>query len=288
MKEYFCGWYFKCQSEHDTLAVIAALHKSKAGKSCSIQLITNDGVWNVPFSRSSLKYLRSGHSSLSAAVGSNLFCNKGVKLHLHQDGLSADGAIYFGPFTPIRYDIMGPFRYIPFMECRHSVFSMCHTVNGHITVNGTDYFFQNGKGYMEGDRGHSFPREYAWTQCFFDGGSLMLSMADIPLGRFHFTGIIGIIRLHGREYRIATYLGARAVKINNGELIVRQGNKQFTATLLETASRPLYAPVNGAMTRTIRESPACRAAYRFTQNGRTLLSFESSAASFEYEYSNTR
>ena len=29
MNEFFCGWYFKCQSEERTLAVIPALHRSR-------------------------------------------------------------------------------------------------------------------------------------------------------------------------------------------------------------------------------------------------------------------
>lgn len=29
MREYFCGWYFKCQSDAQTLAVIPAVHQSK-------------------------------------------------------------------------------------------------------------------------------------------------------------------------------------------------------------------------------------------------------------------
>lgn len=53
--------------------------------------------------------------------------------------------------------------------------------------------FQNGWGYWEGDQGRSFPKEYAWTQCRLPNGSLMLSMADIPIAGVHFTGIIGNI-----------------------------------------------------------------------------------------------
>ena len=45
----------------------------------------------------------------------------------------------------------------------------------------------------------------------------MLSIAEIPLGGFHFTGVIGIVLLHEREYRLATYLGAKAVKIEDDE-----------------------------------------------------------------------
>ena len=52
----------------------------------------------------------------------------------------------------------------------------------------------------------------------------MLSAADIPIAGIHFTGIIGVVLWKGREYRIATYLGARAVKIENGTVRIVQGN----------------------------------------------------------------
>ena len=52
----------------------------------------------------------------------------------------------------------------------------------------------------------------------------MLSIADIPFGAFRFTGVIGVVLLNGKEYRIATYLGATAVKITPEEIVVRQGN----------------------------------------------------------------
>lgn len=77
-----------------------------------------------------------------------------------------------------------PFKYVPFMECRHSVWSMRHSVSGTVYINGQEYSFQNAWGYWEGDRGHSFPKEYLWTQCCFDGGSLMLSVAEIPIAGF--------------------------------------------------------------------------------------------------------
>ena len=110
-------------------------------------------------------------------------------IHIYTDSLDAEGMIRFGRMSPIRYDIMGPFRYIPFMECRHSVFSMQHTVNGRLRINGVDYIFQDGTGYIEGDRGYSFPKHYAWTQYGFNGGSLMLSVAEIPLGPASFTDV---------------------------------------------------------------------------------------------------
>ncbi len=279
MRDYFCGWYFKCQSKTQTLAVIPAFHRTNGEETCSIQLITPDLSRSVRFPISSFDKKAS-----VVRVADNRFTPRGFTLDLHSEGVSAVGSVTFGAFTPLRYDIMGPFRYVPFMECRHSVFSMRHSVTGSLAVNGTEYVFCNDVGYAEGDRGRSFPKEYAWTQCSFDDGALMLSVANIPFCGCRFTGVIGVILWQGKEYRLATYLGAKACRIGDGEIVIRQGNCVLTARLLEQTARPLYAPSGGAMTRTIHEHIACRAFYRLEENGRTVLSFEAPNAAFEYEY----
>ena len=112
----------------------------------------------------------------------------------------------------------------------------------------------------------------------------MLSVADIPMAGIHFTGMIGVILWQGKEYRIATYLGARAVQIQNKAVRVIQGNMELDARLLEASGRPLKAPAKGDMVRTIHESASCRAFYRFRIGSRTLFAFETDRASFEYEY----
>lgn len=156
-------------------------------------------------------------------IGRNVFCSRQIRIHLHTSLLQIEGHVRFGPLTPLRYDIMGPFRFVPGMECRHSVYSMTHTVRGRLTVNGTEYRFDDGLGYIEGDRGRSFPRRYLWTQCHFGSDALMLSAADIPVGPLQFTGIIGVVFLRGREYRLATYLGARITRLGDGAVEVQAG-----------------------------------------------------------------
>lgn len=112
----------------------------------------------------------------------------------------------------------------------------------------------------------------------------MLSVADIPMAGIHFTGIIGAVLWRGKEYRIATYLGAGIAGIRNGTVRVIQGNLELDARLLEASERPLKAPVRGNMVRTIHESASCRASYRFCKEGRPLFAFETDRASFEFEY----
>ena len=279
MHSYFYGWYYRCQSDTQTLAIIPSVHKTKDGDHCAIQLIMDAEAFHVPFPYRDFRKDRS-----QIEIGSNRFGDEGIHLDIHTPELHAIGDLRFGPFSPLRYDIMGPFRYVPFMQCRHSVFSMKHTVHGEISINGMPYVFHNGTGYMEGDRGHSLPREYLWTQCSFPEGSLMLSVADIPFGPFRFTGIIGIVHLHGKEYRIATYLGAKPVRITPGKIIVRQGNFTLTIEPEAFSGHPLQAPVGGAMHRTIYEHPSCKVYYRFEINRKTLLELDAPNAAFEYEY----
>ena len=68
MRKEFCGRYFKCQSDTQTLAVIEAVH----GDSRSVQIITDDGSWG--FSRHT-KNCR--------------FSDSGISLDLCENGVSA-------------------------------------------------------------------------------------------------------------------------------------------------------------------------------------------------------
>lgn len=279
MYNYFYGWYLKCQSDTQTLAVIPAVHNTRNKHTCSIQVITDNDAWTVMFPSDSFQ-----RKKRNIFIGKNRFGEKGIHLAIHTPQLDIKGKLDFGQLSPLKYDIMGPFALVPFMECRHSVWSMRHSVTGNVLINGQKYSFQNAWGYWEGDQGRSFPKEYIWTQCCFLGGALMLSVADIPMAGIHFTGIIGVILWQGKEYRIATYLGARVVQIKNKMVRVIQGNLELDVRLLESSECPLKAPAKGNMVRTIHESASCRAFYQFRKKGCTLFAFETDRASFEFEY----
>lgn len=279
MHNFFYGWYLKCQSDTQTLAVIPAVHSAGNKRTCSIQVITDHDAWTVTFGASSFR-----RTKKKMFIGENRFGEKGMYLSIHTPQLNVWGRLDFGELFPLKYDIMGPFALAPFMECRHSVWSMRHTVTGNVRINGQEYSFQNALGYWEGDQGRSFPKMYIWTQCCFRDGALMLSVADIPMAGIRFTGVIGVVLWQGKEYRIATYLGAQAVLVQNKMVRVTQGSLELEAWLLEASGQPLKAPSKGNMVRTIRESVSCRAFYRLRKKGRTLFAFETDRASFEFEY----
>lgn len=278
-KDYFKGWYLKCSNENKTIAFIPAFHQSNHEKTASLQVITDDAAFNIPF-----QFLQYRVNPLAIKIVENIFSEKGIRLQIKNNHLSANGTLHFHDLSPIQYDIMGPFKFVPFMQCRHSVYSMRYRIDGQITVNGQHFVFKNGIGYIEGDCGISFPAKYIWTQCFFQNGSLMLSVADIPMSGFHFTGIIGVILINGKEHRIATYLGAKVERIGKNTVTVKQGDYQLTARLLQKNSQSLAAPSHGLMNRTIHESASCKAYYQFSYKGKVLLEFVSDKASFEFEY----
>ena len=44
---------------------------------------------------------------------------------------------------------MGPYSFIPFMECYHGILSMNHKILGSLKYNDENISFNEGKGYME-------------------------------------------------------------------------------------------------------------------------------------------
>ena len=279
MGGFFYGWYMKFQNDTCTLAVIPAVHGTGRKSTCSIQIIAEDASWVISFPVTAFRCVEG-----NILIGKNRFGEKGIRLEIQKPGFKIRGKLDFGPLSFLKYDIMGPFALIPFLECRHSVWSMRHRVCGTVWINGQKYSFQNAWGYWEGDRGRSFPSKYVWTQCCFKGGSLMLSVADIPIIGIHFNGVICVVLWQGREYRLASYLGARVIQVRNGRIRIVQGNLELEARLLQKNGNLLKAPAMGNMVRTIHESVACRAFYRFQKGRRTMFAFESDRASFEYEY----
>lgn len=281
MSEYFYGWYFRCQSEQGTVAVIPAVHISDKKRSCSLQVITEHGAWNQEFS---IDQFRVDNKKLNMKIGENFFSAKGLSIRLSGNGYEIQGSLRFGDLTVPKYQIMGPFRYVPYMECRHAVYSMRHTVRGWISINGNYLNFENGLGYMEGDRGTSFPVKYIWTQHFLEKGqgSLVLAAAEVPLGPVRFTGTIGLVWWKGREYRFATYLGARVCRMKD-EILIKQGAYQLKAKCLARHKKMLYAPSKGAMVRKIGENPSCEGEYTLIHKNEVILKCRTDRGAFEWE-----
>ncbi|WMC94362.1 tocopherol cyclase family protein [Kineothrix sp. MB12-C1] len=293
---YFEGWYMKHQKEDISIAFIPAFHVSNRGeRAASIQVVTKEGTWNFPFKG---KEFYAAKRHFYVKIGSNIFSDKGIRVALKNEAVEITGVLRYQPFTELYSDIMGPFRFLPFMQCSHGILSMIHGISGMLTINGKVYDFSGGTGYIEKDFGSSFPRDYTWTQCGDWTGkkdsSLVACAAHIPFGLFSFAGCICAIWYGGIEYRLATYLGARIIKNTENELIIKQGRYRlevYRSLLDREKKKPgtsyiegllLYAPEYGSMSRRIKETITCTVRYRFMDSGKIIFDFVSHRASYEY------
>lgn len=281
----FEGWYFKQQSNQDMIAFIPAIHTDINGRrSGSVQVVTPEQSYYIELPDYAVSIDR---RNFVIRAGDSTFSAGGIEVSIRNNELTVNGRLSFGAIKPPCGDIMGPYKFLPMMECRHSVFSLTHTVGGSLMVNGRLLGFSEGTGYLEGDKGRSFPKRYIWTQYSWnDKGpcALMLSAAEVkPLGR-EFVGIIGFVYYMGREYRIATYRGARIAEIGGGTVAVRQGDFKLSAQCLDHGGHALRAPKSGKMNRLIKESLSCGARYIFTEKNNVLFELTTDRASFEYEY----
>lgn len=263
---YFQGYYFRHQNQNQTVAFIPG----KADDGAFIQVITKES--------SNVFRFRDGDFGRTVRIGKNVFSRDGIHVSLP----NIKGTIRYSDLTPIRSDIMGIFRFFP-MECRHEIVSMRHNLCGTLEIDGTSYCFDGGTGYWEGDRGVSFPKEYLWMQAndFGDKSSWMLSVAKIPFCGMTFRGVICVVIVGGKEYRLATYCGAR-VEVTGSLITVRQGSLLLHAEILSRGvGHVLTAPEMGKMSGMIREDNCAHIRITLQKNGQTVCDLTSYRAALE-------
>ena len=174
---------------------------------------------------------------------------------------------------------MGPFSFIPFMECNHAIISMKSKADGKITINNEEIVFNNGVGYIEKDWGHSFPKSYIWCQgnSFQNSdASFMISIADIPFKTFSFRGIICDLIIDNNEFKFTTYNNSKLlhyyVDNNYVDIILQKGNYYLNLKSQYSNSLKLSAPVKGKMEKDIFESISALITVTLKKNNNIIFS----------------
>ncbi|NLY09299.1 MAG: hypothetical protein GXZ11_05310 [Tissierellia bacterium] len=219
-KNYFEGWYFKHVSEDESviLSIIPSMMRSDKIEKAMIQIILAENVagdWQIQTEELQfpISDFRDAVEPFELKIGNNIFSKGGISLHINSSNMKIDGDISFEPFTMLPTTkmsptIMGPFSYLPFMECIHGIVSLHHYLKGALQINERTISFNRGIGYIEKDWGQSFPKYYIWMQSnhFTKRPScLFFSWADIPLGPYQFPGFICHLWINGQHHRFATY-----------------------------------------------------------------------------------
>ncbi len=230
-----------------------------------IQVITNEK-----------SYLVSDTESVKAT-------EEGISFHLDQEDIKIQGELTYGSLLRPKKDIMSYYRYLP-IECKHNIYSMYHSLEGVLTINGKDIDFTNGRGYMEGDQGRNFPSRYIWLNAIDEQSSLTLAIASIPLGLFTIIGITCLLEHEHKEYRFGTYNFAKAKQIQKNHIIIQKGKYELEVQVEEYQGHGLKAPVKGDMVRVIHEAPCVPISYCLKYKNQILMEKKHPYASFEYVF----
>ncbi len=272
-KNYFEGWYYKqvTADQKIRLSFIPGVSLNKNDSHSFIQYIlvknreNGEIITHTGYIRYGVDDFLLQDKPFRVQIGQSVFTEETIYIDIADDRFTFKGEINLGPFRPINCswiqpNIMGPFAYIPKMQCYHGVISMMHELTGYMKMNDTILDFSKGRGYIEKDWGSSFPKEYIWLHSnHFDQTetSLFFSIAHIPFYVTEFEGFICNLVVRDQEYRFATYNQSRCTiqEISKDSVTIRLENKTARLDLHAHVSGQgqLIAPVEGMMEKTIKE-----------------------------------
>lgn len=283
-RPYFEGWYFKQTSNDQTFAVIPGVFRGSTEKDdiAFIQIIYNTSY--SMFLEYSYRDFNFHPNRFEVWVENNFFSMEKVILDINRKGIHLEGEIFFGEVTPLKTNIfspsiMGPFSYLPGMQCNHGVLSLTHRVNATLSINDHLLKFNDAVGYIEKDWGEAFPDSWIWMQCNDEKTCMMCSIASIPYGKVFFTGLICVVLTGSRQYRFATYNGAkvRSIQRHDNEIMVVIAKQHYRLEIHASSKEfgRLIAPTKTGMNRDIEES--INATYRYTLYNKDKIVYSASA-----------
>jgi tocopherol cyclase len=268
-KEYFEGWYYKLidQSRKTVFAIIPGISigKNKADAHAFIQVI-NAVTGKTDYFRFPFDAFSADKSKVDVRIGDNHFTNSGLEVNLQNETTTLTGQLRFHhiekyPTSFFHPGIMGPFSFVPNMECYHGVVNIRHTISGTLEYNKTPLEMTGGEGYIEKDWGTSFPQSWIWLQAnHFEtqNASFMFSIARIPWLSKTFTGLISFLRTDAGFFTFATYNRSKVQRVkmdgNQIEVILTSPKHRLSFLAQYAKGGILKAPKNGLMLREIEES----------------------------------
>lgn len=265
---YFEGWYYKLVSKDlkTSLAFIPGISVNKKDPHSFIQVfISNDSELVTHYIRYKSDEFTYSLDQFMIQIGQQLFTRHIIDVNIDNKQIKLDGKIKLENPTVLKKsffapNIMGPFAYLPFMECNHGVISMQTHLSGKLNINDEIIDFTGGKAYIEKDWGKSFPSAYIWLQSNHfkdDNTSFMFSYATIPFMGLSFKGLIVNLVYNHKEYRFATYNFSKILKkemnANDITFLLKKGKYKLHIFAKKDREIELKSPAFGVMDQTIKE-----------------------------------
>ena len=265
---YFEGWYFKVVNEDETkaFAIIPGIAMDDQGNRHAFIQVLDGKKRTARYHRFDANSFVPATDRFDLKIGNNRFSEQILQIDLPEikGELEFSGNVRW-PNHWYSPGIMGPYTFLPWMECYHGIVSMDHSVNGSFEADGQILNFDQGRGYIEKDWGRSFPSAYLWLQSnhFSQSGiSLKTSIAKIPYMGSSFVGFIAGFLLDDELIQFTTYnrsvLRKSVIDAEKVELVMQNKNFILEIFVQREASTVLASPILGLMDGRIEESMNAR------------------------------
>ena len=293
---YFEGWYVKLVDARQEArwALIPGVFRGRDGADVTDEAFVQvlDGATGRSwYHRYDASEFDARADCFDVTVGPNRFTAEGISINL--PGLS--GRVNFTtefdpwPNTWRRPGIMGPYSWVPLMECYHGIVSFGHSLSGVIDVEGNKTDFVGGRGYVEKDWGRAFPAGYVWMHSNHieqdSSASLIASVAMIPWMRTAFRGFIVGLKHGGNLYQWATYNKSREtnLRIDDSRVSWQLSGPDGVLTLEAERVRGglLHAPLRTAMHQRVEETLDAVVHIQHVRDGQVLLDSRGVCAGME-------
>lgn len=278
----FEGWYVKVV-DADGAQPYALIPGVFLGADAHAFIQVLDGrAGTAAYHRFPIGSFEAARGRFEIAIAGNRFGRGGVSLDIDGETSGAKqrvrGTLRFGawrpwPVTWLSPGIMGPYSFVPFMECNHGIPSLDHAIeDGVLEVDGRSTCFAGGRGYVEKDWGRSFPAGYVWTHSNHFGRPgicLTAAVAIIPWLTGAFRGYIIGLLVDGALHRFTTYTGAVLEALELGDTRLRLAIRNRTHRLEVDAHRTegaiLHAPYEQQMVARVAETMTSEVEARLTR-----------------------
>lgn len=285
-RPYFEGWYFKLSSTNDdfSMAIIpgVSMGKDENNDHSFIQVLFGNESRYIKFPRNKFNCKK---DEFKLKVSQNLFSIDKVIIDIKENDFNITAELNFSDHIQLQTNlyspsIMGPFSYLPGMQCNHGVLSLDCMVSGIVNINGENHVIKQYNGYIEKDWGSGFPKSWLWLQCngsYGESGrfSLMCSIASIPFGLIKFRGLIAYVYIDGKQILFTTYNLTKIKKIikrdKGAEVVLKKSGYELHIKAMASEDSVLKAPEDGEMKREILESITAKIDVVLYQYGKEIF-----------------
>lgn len=234
-KNYFENWYFRLVDANKEKVVEILVGKSmgEKGTEAFIQIM-GEGIEEPICMTYPVEKMINTQKGIQ--IEENSFGAEGIELNLSSEKFSLKGEMSFHHHKMLKQSfwlpgLMGPFKYLPFLESYHEVICLDHVIMGNLVLNEKTLSFDKGKGYIEKDWGKTFPKVWVWAQCnHFEKHDMavMIGIARVPIFLEYHTGFAIPIFYNDKLEVFSNYRGGQIAKLYRYKgyihLIVTQKN----------------------------------------------------------------